>query len=126
MPFRKLGVAIAALLIATAPVAAQAPGTEQRDARCVYVKSAILGRLLQADEPDRELINGVTTHVLYYFGRLDAVLDRPAISDLILAEALKFETLDDVIAAEEACDAPMEATVDFMGLVGDRLTAAGR
>ena len=122
MPIRKLGVAVAALAVATVPFSAHAAGTQEHDARCAYVKSTILGELIKAEQPDQEVISGVTAHVLYYFGRLEAVLDRPAISDLIIAEALKFESLDEVLAAEEACDATMEGTIAFLGEVSERLS----
>jgi|GEM_PF-1250290 len=126
MPYRRLNLAIAGVLLASAPVAASAADTQAHDARCAYVKSAILGKLIQEEEPDQQLVAGVTAHVLYYFGRLDASLERQAISDLILAEALKFETFDEVGSAEKVCDAEMQATIGFMSTVGERLTANGR
>ena len=125
MHFRKIAFAAVALALAAAPVAAQATGTERHDARCAFVKSTVLGQLLEADRPDQAVISGVTAHLLYYIGRLEAVLDRPEISDLIFAEAQEIGTVDELIAAEEACDAPMQGTIDFMTSVGNRLSAAG-
>lgn len=126
MTRRITGALLGAIALACVPGSAQAAGTQQQDARCAYLKSAILGRLMQAENPDQGVINGVTTHVLYYFGRLEATMERQAISDLILSEALKFETFDEIVAGEDACDQRMKGTIDFMLAVGDRLSESDR
>lgn len=117
---RKLLLAGAALSLLVAPASAQTAG-QAHDARCAYVKSVILGQLMESEQSDQAAIQGVTTHVMYYFGRLEAVMERPAISDLIIAEALKFDSLEQIANAETACDAGMRETIDFMLSVSERL-----
>ena len=81
---------------------------------------------MEDEGANQEVIQGVTTHVMYYFGRLEAVMERQAISDLIISEALKFENFDQIVDSESACDAGMEKTIDFMLSVGARLKENAR
>ena len=113
---KKLLLAGAALSLLVSPASAQTAGQIQ-DARCAYVKSVILGELMESEEQDQAVIQGVTTHVMYYFGRLEAAMERPAISDLIIAEALKFDSMEQIANAETACDAGMRKTIDFMNII---------
>ncbi|MEL7691239.1 hypothetical protein [Citromicrobium bathyomarinum] len=121
----KFLLAVASLSLLVSPAAAQTAG-QVHDARCAYVKSVILGRLMEDEGANQEVIQGVTTHVMYYFGRLEAVMERQAISDLIISEALKFENFDQIVDSESACDAGMEKTIDFMLSVGARLKENAR
>jgi hypothetical protein len=122
---KKLLLAGAALSLLVSPASAQT-ASQIHDARCAYVKSVILGQLMGSEETDQAVIQGVTTHVMYYFGRLEAVMERPAISDLIIAEALKFDSMEQIVNAEPACDAGMEKTIDFMLSVSERLSENAR
>ena len=119
---KKLLLAGAALSLLVSPAAAQTAG-QVHDARCAYVKSVILGQLMESDDRDQAVVQGVTSHLLYYFGRLEAVLDRPTISDLIVSEARKLETMQQIADTETVCDAGMDQTIDLMLSVGDRLSA---
>lgn len=121
---KKLLLAGAALSLLVSPAAAQTAGQVQ-DARCAYVKSVILGQLVESEERDQAVVQGVTSHLLYYFGRLEAVLDRPTISDLIVSEAGKLETVQQIADIETVCDAGMDQTIELMLSVGDRLSEMG-
>ena len=121
----KFLLAGAALSLLAAPATAQ-DAAQVHDARCAYVKSVVLGQLMDSEEPDQAVVQGVTAHVLYYFGRLEAVLDRPTISDLMVSEAQTFETMEQIADAESVCDAGMEGTMDFMFSVSERLSEVAK
>ena len=116
-------MALAAPLMLLAVPAAAATEAQERDARCLYVKSTILGRLMEMPQEQQNpaVQAGVTSHVTYYFGRFSATLGSQAISDLVLAAALKVQSYDEVVAAEEACDQHMAQSLEVLTAVGDRL-----
>ena len=112
-----------ALLVLAGPANAQS-ADQVRDARCAYLKSVILGAYLEDEEPDQQVIAGLISNITYFFGRLEATMERPAIANLIVAEGSKFQTDEQLVEAETVCDAHLEGTTAFMQEVGERLEQA--
>ena len=117
---KKLIAAGVALLVLAAPANAQS-ADQVRDARCAYLKSVILGVYLEDAEPDQQTIAGLISNITYFFGWLEATMERPDIADLIISEGKTFETDEQIVEAEAICDAHLEGTTAFMQEVGERL-----
>ncbi len=119
----KLLAAGAALSMLATPALAQT-ADQVRHARCFFVKSNLLSSYLDDAEPDQDIIAGLVANITYFFGRLEASMERPMISNLIVSEGERLQTDQQVADAEPECDALIEDSMNFMTEVGERLDGA--